>query len=193
LRNSSNPAGFGSLARHVQTDSGIRLAESTLLECDMAENLKSGREQGSEHLSRRGAFFLIAGLLVAAHVSGGAQQTQTSADAAQQAQSPASTPATRPEQNKSPHERSDIFVPQRAAPSSPVFQQQPKEGKFSSRSLAASLIDCVIVEKGKASYACYEPSQDAWPRALSQRQNGFVAGSRTPPVPMISVSMWIHY
>jgi hypothetical protein len=46
----------------------------------------------------------------------------------QQAQSPASTPAIRPEQNKSPHDRSDIFVPQSRTLVS-GFQQQPKEGK----------------------------------------------------------------
>jgi hypothetical protein len=54
----------------------------------------------------------------------------------------------------------------------------------------------LIVEKGKASYACREPSRVAWPRDLSQRQNGCRCWfTNTARVPMISVSMWIpiHY
>ena len=37
----------------------------------------------------------------------------------------------RPEQQKSAHDRSDIFDPGRAEPASPVFKTQPKEGKVS--------------------------------------------------------------
>jgi len=50
-------------------------------------------------------------------------------DAVQQAQQPAPVAPARPEQNKSPHDQSDAFTPQKAAPSSPVFQGQPKQGK----------------------------------------------------------------
>jgi cytochrome c peroxidase len=59
-----------------------------------------------------------------------AQQPATT-DAVQQSQAPTAAPAERPEQNKSPHDLSDVFTPQRAEPSSPVFRPQPKEGKNS--------------------------------------------------------------
>jgi cytochrome c peroxidase len=50
-------------------------------------------------------------------------------DAVQQAQQPSPTSAKRPEQVKTEHDRSPIFDGP-AAPSSPVFQGQPKEGKI---------------------------------------------------------------
>lgn len=53
------------------------------------------------------------------------------ADAVAEAQAPREVAATRPEQKKSEHDRSDIFDAQKAWPSSPVFKNQPKEGKIS--------------------------------------------------------------
>jgi cytochrome c peroxidase len=52
-------------------------------------------------------------------------------DAAQDAATPRDVPVERPEQELSDHDRSDIFAAQNAAPSSPVFKEQPKEGKIS--------------------------------------------------------------
>lgn len=52
-------------------------------------------------------------------------------DAAMDAQRPSAVAATRPEQQKTVHDRSNIFNAQNAKPSSPVFQSQPKEGKIS--------------------------------------------------------------
>ena len=73
---------------------------------------------------------LTGALLLATYVLARAQQAPAP-DAVQQAQTPSTAPAARPEQNKSPHDQSDVFSPTRAAPSSPIFQQQPKEGKNS--------------------------------------------------------------
>ncbi len=52
-------------------------------------------------------------------------------DAVAQAQQPTPVPVTRPEQRKTDHDRSDIFKATRAKPSSPVFNDQPKQGKIS--------------------------------------------------------------
>lgn len=52
-------------------------------------------------------------------------------DAVQQAQQPSPVKPTRPEQQKSPHDNSDVFDPARAEAVSPVFQTQPKQGKMS--------------------------------------------------------------
>jgi cytochrome c peroxidase len=73
---------------------------------------------------------LIVVLVVALCARGFAQQAPRP-DAVQQGQTPSPTPASRPEQNKSPHDQSDVFTPTRAMPSSPVVTQQPKEGKNS--------------------------------------------------------------
>ena len=55
----------------------------------------------------------------------------TPSDAVTQAQQPTSAPATRPEQVKSDHDRSNAFGPMQAQPASPVFDKQPKQGKIS--------------------------------------------------------------
>jgi cytochrome c peroxidase len=52
-------------------------------------------------------------------------------DAVANAQRPAPSEETRPEQRKSEHDQSGVFDPQRAEPASPVFGTQPKEGKIS--------------------------------------------------------------
>ncbi|MGI9074467.1 MAG: cytochrome B6 [Bryobacteraceae bacterium] len=61
-----------------------------------------------------------------------AQNTnQSPPDTVVAAQQPSPAPAERPEQNKTEHDRSDVFNVQNAKPSSPVFKGQPKEGKNS--------------------------------------------------------------
>src|SRR3954454_14374921 len=52
-------------------------------------------------------------------------------DAVAQAQQPSPVKATRPEQQKNAHDNSAVFDPARAAPASPAFQSQPKQGKLS--------------------------------------------------------------
>jgi cytochrome c peroxidase len=52
-------------------------------------------------------------------------------DAVAQAQQTTPVAATRPEQQKTEHDRSNIFDANNAKPSSPVFQSQPKQGKNS--------------------------------------------------------------
>jgi cytochrome c peroxidase len=50
-------------------------------------------------------------------------------DAVEQAQTTRSVPVTRPEQQKTPHDTSNAFDPANAAPSSPVFRNQPDQGE----------------------------------------------------------------
>jgi len=52
-------------------------------------------------------------------------------DAVAEGQRTTPTPASRPEQTKNEHDRSGVFDPPQAQPSSPVFTQQPKQGKNS--------------------------------------------------------------
>jgi cytochrome c peroxidase len=78
---------------------------------------------------RMHAPWVLAGVLIAA-LHGLAQQPRQP-DAVQQGQTPSQVPATRPEQTKSPHDESDVFTLPRAVSASPVFAQQPKEGKNS--------------------------------------------------------------
>src|SRR5262245_40846533 len=56
----------------------------------------------------------------------GQQPPRQPTDAVQEAQTPHSVPVTRPEQNKTEHDRSDFSAP---APSSPVLDQQPDKGR----------------------------------------------------------------
>ena len=43
---------------------------------------------------------------------------------------PAPVPGTRPEQEQTPHDRSDIFDPSEAPPSSLAILKQPEQGIF---------------------------------------------------------------
>jgi cytochrome c peroxidase len=70
-----------------------------------------------------------AGLLLAWGQNPSSQQAPP--DAVVQAQQPSAAPVERPEQQKTPHDQSNIFDPANAKPSSPVFQGQPKQGKNS--------------------------------------------------------------
>ena len=51
-------------------------------------------------------------------------------DAIEEAQTPRAVPATRPEQQKSAHDRSDVFASTKAKSSSPVLETQPEDGKI---------------------------------------------------------------
>jgi cytochrome c peroxidase len=63
----------------------------------------------------------------------GAQQSSNPAppDAVSSAQRPSPVQVTRPEQRKTPHDLSDVFKTTNAKPSSPVVNDQPKQGKIS--------------------------------------------------------------
>jgi cytochrome c peroxidase len=77
---------------------------------------------------------LTAGLIFSLVAASMAQQSPAPAappDATAQAQQPTPVQATRPEQNKTDHDRSDIFKAPNAKPSSPVLNGQPKQGKNS--------------------------------------------------------------
>jgi len=57
--------------------------------------------------------------------------TPSSSDAIERAERPSRVSVERPEQKKTPHDLSDIFSAKNAQPLSPVFENQPKEGKLS--------------------------------------------------------------
>lgn len=58
------------------------------------------------------------------------QGSMRAPDAVSNAQMVRETSITRPEQKKSEHDRSNIFAPPNAAPSSPAFDGQPDKGKI---------------------------------------------------------------
>jgi cytochrome c peroxidase len=68
-------------------------------------------------------------VLAVAGGPGPAGQPRPGADAVEQAQTTRTVPATRPEQQKTPHDASNIFDPSNAPPSSPAFQGQPDQGE----------------------------------------------------------------
>src|SRR5205823_6132179 len=71
------------------------------------------------------------GLLIAQTRTGQtANQPNAPRDATAEAQTPRQVPTTRPEQQKSDHDRMD-FDSRKAMPASPVFKTQPKEGQIS--------------------------------------------------------------
>ena len=83
---------------------------------------------------RRTPFILIGligitGLLYSTSVIS-QQPTPTAPDAVQEAQTPRQVQNTRPEQQQTPHDQSDIFAAPSAPPSSPVLETQPDQGKM---------------------------------------------------------------
>jgi cytochrome c peroxidase len=58
------------------------------------------------------------------------EQPKAARDAVADAQTPRTVAATRPEQKKTEHDRSEAFRATKAEPSSPVFAAQPKQGKI---------------------------------------------------------------
>jgi len=73
------------------------------------------------------AAVLSSGLVAA--ISSAAQQERPR-DAVDEAQSPRNVPATRPEQQKTAHDRALEAAAKNPPPASPVFKNQPKEGKI---------------------------------------------------------------
>ena len=68
---------------------------------------------------------------------GNSQQRESSTrDAVEEAQTPRQVPSKRPEQQKSTHDQSDIFGGASALPSSPIFQNQPDQGRMLGFNLA---------------------------------------------------------
>jgi cytochrome c peroxidase len=93
----------------------------------------------SKLMPTTGAYFALMSLATAIIVSLGIAQAQvqkpavpaaqSQPDAVMEAQTPRAAPATRPEQQKSEHDRTGIPAADNAAASSTAFQQQPDEGK----------------------------------------------------------------
>lgn len=71
------------------------------------------------------------GMLLGSCLVAFAETPKRSNDIVEDAQTPRTVSSDRPEHKKSEHDRSDLFNAQKAAPSSPVFKDQPKEGKVS--------------------------------------------------------------
>ena len=81
-------------------------------------------------MSRRILWML--GLAVAPVVVTAASLAQAPAappDAVQDVQNPRAVPATRPEQQKTDHDRSDVFTPGKPAPLNPALNDQPDQGR----------------------------------------------------------------
>jgi cytochrome c peroxidase len=70
---------------------------------------------------------MLGGALYA--LSAGQSEKTQSPDAVQEAQAPRAPGGSRPEQQKSEHDRSQVFDPGQAPPASQAFPQQPEQGK----------------------------------------------------------------
>ena len=75
---------------------------------------------------------LAGGLVLLVHSAAGenpsAESRQNPRDAIVEAQTPKEVPVERPEQQKTPHDLSDIFTPSKAEPSSDALVDQPEHG-----------------------------------------------------------------
>jgi cytochrome c peroxidase len=96
---------------------------------------KSGDARKSIAERSRVASFICVAFLVLCWVvaSSAAQQNPAPApsDAVARAQQPSPVQVSRPEQKKTAHDESDVFKATNAKPSSPVTNDQPKQGKIS--------------------------------------------------------------
>ena len=86
-------------------------------------------------MNRRYVSFALVGVVVLtlvlyAATGIGQQRTPTLSDAVQEAQTSRQVQVTRPEQQQTQHDRSDIFSATSAPSSSPVFETQPDQGKM---------------------------------------------------------------
>jgi hypothetical protein len=96
--------------------------------------LASLRRQ-SKHMNRPYISFIVIGLIGLSGVLYSTtvisqQPTPPAPDAVQEAQTPRQVQSTRPEQQQTPHDQSDIFAGPSAPPSSPVLETQPDQGKM---------------------------------------------------------------
>ena len=62
-------------------------------------------------------------------------------DAVQEAQTPRAVERTRPEQQLTQHDKSDIFLPANSPDSSPALKQQPEEGQMKGFDFARDPLD----------------------------------------------------
>jgi cytochrome c peroxidase len=84
--------------------------------------------------SRVASFICVAFLVLCWVVASSAAQQNpapASSDAVARAQQPSPVQVSRPEQKKTAHDESDVFKATNAKPSSPVTNDQPKQGKIS--------------------------------------------------------------
>jgi hypothetical protein len=86
-------------------------------------------------MNRRRTLFILIGLigiigLLYSTTVTSQPQAPTVPDAVQEAQNPREVQSTRPEQQQTPHDQSDIFGAASAPSSSPVLETQPDQGKM---------------------------------------------------------------
>jgi cytochrome c peroxidase len=86
-------------------------------------------------MNRRSIFFTLIGLvglnaLLYSSIGISQQRVRPVADVVQDAQTPRQVQITRPEQQPTAHDQSDIFSAANAPSSSPVFETQPDQGKM---------------------------------------------------------------
>ena len=86
-------------------------------------------------MNRRYFFFVLVsviGIALVFHSTIGVTQQRApiAPDPVQEAQTPRQVQITRPEQQPTTHDQSDIFSATNAPPSSPVFETQPDQGKM---------------------------------------------------------------
>ena len=117
------------------------------------------------------------GLVAVSAINGVGQGTPPSrpgTDALQEAQTPTGVPRTRPEQQQTNHDRSQVFDGQNAPPSSPVFDRQPDKGQglgfdFSRDPFNAKKPMQTFEETMKADVAEKQAVTDAQRRLLESR------------------------
>jgi len=93
---------------------------------------KVDNSTGAPRMYRAFRVLLTVGLTGCVAVAG-AQDTKSNRpphDAVADAQDPRTVSIERPEQKKTDHDRSDIFKAQKSKPSSPAFENQPRDGKI---------------------------------------------------------------
>ena len=141
--------------------------------------------------------FGLTSAFVAATAAGFAQAPAAAppADAVQDAQTPRAVPAARPEQQKTEHDRSDVFAPGKPAPINPALNDQPDQGRvtgfdFSKDPFGAKKVGQTFEETRDADIAA-KPGVMAKQKALLEsrydltpRPDPVAKMSRGKPVPV---------
>src|SRR5688500_14284922 len=82
-------------------------------------------------LARTCAALVVMGVVIAQQKKGDARKPPTPLpDAAQEAQTPRTVAKTRPEQQKTPQDADEKFLPAKAPPVNPAVKDQPKGGQI---------------------------------------------------------------
>jgi hypothetical protein len=123
------------------------------------------------------------GLVILVHSAGGkdanAQPPGRPRDAIADAQTPKDVPVERPEQQKTAHDRSDLFTPSQAAPSSEALSDQPEHGGMTGfdfyRDPLGAMRPGMTFEEGYKAALADKPKVSARQRALLERRYDLAA------------------